>query len=138
MPIAKRLSDLRFSLFADPRTAEALAARGQQVTPLKRGDLKSDELLRRVSAGAMAMVVSAASGVRDRELDSAIRRQCMVRGVPFLPTVEAGLAACVAIWENSRRSEDVRCLQELHGFADESLETEQDEMRENLALRSSA
>jgi hypothetical protein len=62
----------------------------------------------------------------------------MVRGVPFLPTVEAGLAAAIAIWDNSRRSEDVRCLQELHGFADGAAVAEEDGVREDLAMRTSA
>jgi carbamoyl-phosphate synthase large subunit len=138
VPIAKRLSDLRFTLLGDPRTVAALQERGQRATALLRGDLRQDELLHRVGAGGVAMVISAASGVRDRELDSAIRRQCMVRGVPFLPTVEAGLAAAISIWDNSRRSEDVRCLQELHGLAAGIAVAEDDGVREDLAMRTSA
>jgi carbamoyl-phosphate synthase large subunit len=136
LPVAKRLSDLRFLLVADARTAARLEERGLRVDELAEGPNFHHELLRRLNGGELQMILVAPGGVRNREADSALRRQCMVRGVPFLPTVEAGMAAAVAIFEMSHRTEDVRCLQELYQPAEPEREAEA--VREQLAMRHSA
>jgi carbamoyl-phosphate synthase large subunit len=117
VPVAKRLRDLGFELCATDGTAQSLAAHGMQVDVVEKAGGAPPTVVDRILARDLQLVLSTPQGPRARRDDEQIRRACVAAGIPFLTTIEAGLAAVVAIRDLRDRGSDVLCLQELHPAA---------------------
>jgi carbamoyl-phosphate synthase large subunit len=114
VPVATRLRALGFSLFATEGTAQFLREHGFSLEVLARAGGGSPNVVERILARQLQLVLSTPLGPRARRDDEAIRRACVAAGIPFLTTLEAGLAAVAALRELGDRGGDVLCLQELH------------------------
>ena len=91
----KRLADLGFTVLATEGTAEVLRRNGVTCTVLgKHSEGRGNDVVPRILAGEIALVVNTPRGVSGRLDGYEIRTAAVNRGVPCITTVPA-VAACV-------------------------------------------
>jgi carbamoyl-phosphate synthase large subunit len=110
--LARRLSELGFSLIATSGTASALEAAGVAVTRVKKLQEGRPNLLDYFADGAVALVVNTPSGKGARTDEGRIRAAAVQAGVPCLTTLEAATAAVKAIEALGEEEMQVQALQE--------------------------
>jgi carbamoyl-phosphate synthase large subunit len=117
VPVAAALSGLGFRLLATGGTAEALAAAGLAVEPVRKVSEEGEaatvvDLIRR---GRCDLVVNTPQGSGARSDGYLIREAALVARVPCITTLSGAQAAVHAI--ANARLEDALSLQERHGAA---------------------
>jgi len=111
----KRLVDLGFSVLATIGTAEVLRRHGVPCTVVgKHSEGNGDDVVPKVLAGEVDLIVNTPWGVGGRIDGYEIRTAAVARGVPCITTIQ-GAAACVQGIEALVRGDiGVRSLQEHH------------------------
>ena len=113
--IASRLEDLGFRIVATAGTAQAIRGMGVRVADvLKKVGEGSPNVVDRIQAGDVALVINTPTGSGARADGWEIRRAAIARGIPCITTLSGAHAAARAI--NAARSGEpvVLSLQELH------------------------
>ena len=118
--LAASLHDLGFSIMATGGTAQAIRRMGVPVERIQKLSEGSPNVVERIDAGGVDLVVNTPTGSGARADGYEIRRAAVARGVPCITTMSGASAAQRAI--RARRGGDppVASLQELHagGTAD--------------------
>ncbi|MDJ0850580.1 MAG: carbamoyl phosphate synthase large subunit, partial [Myxococcota bacterium] len=104
-----------FKVVATPGTAEALQACGIATEAVPKVGQGRSDVAERIEAGEADLVINTVGqdpvAVRD---SVAIRRQALLRGIPYFTTVAGARAAVGAIRATRLRSIGVRALQDIH------------------------
>jgi len=111
----RRLADLGFEVLATAGTAEVLRRNGVVATVVgKHSEGRGDDVVPRILAGEIDLIVNTPRGVGARRDGYEIRTAAVQQGVPCITTI-SGAAACVQGIEVLVRGEiGVRSLQEHH------------------------
>jgi len=120
----KVLADLGFRVLATEGTAEVLRRNGVTTTVIgKHSHGYGDDVVPRILAGEVDLVVNTPFGVGARRDGYEIRTAAVARGIPCITTIQ-GAAACVqGIQALVRGDIGVRSLQEHHRLLRASAET---------------
>ncbi len=112
--LAASLHDLGFTIMATGGTAQAIRRMGVPVERIQKLSEGSPNVVERIDAGGVALVVNTPTGSGARADGYEIRRAAVARGVPCITTMSGASAAQRAI--RARRSGEPRVfsLQELH------------------------
>jgi carbamoyl-phosphate synthase large subunit len=114
--IASRLQDLGFRIVATAGTAQAIRGQGARVDDvLKKVGEGSPNVVDRIEAGEIALVINTPTGSGARADGWEIRRAAVARGIPCITTLAGGHAAARAIAAARDGEPKVVSLQELHG-----------------------
>jgi carbamoyl-phosphate synthase large subunit len=114
--IASRLQDLGFRVVATAGTAQAIRGMGARVDDvLKKVGDGSPNVVDRIEAGEIALVINTPTGSGARADGWEIRRAAVARGIPCITTLAGGHAAARAIAAARDGEPKVVSLQELHG-----------------------
>jgi carbamoyl-phosphate synthase large subunit len=117
VPIARRLHELGFSIFATEGTAHHLRAGGipaERVLKVYEGRPNAIDLL---VSGEIKLLVNTPLGKLTQQDDYTIRAAALAHRVPYTTTMSAASAACDAIIALRSRQREVRSLQEWHEMA---------------------
>ena len=111
----KRLADLGFEVLATEGTADVLRRNGVSATVVgKHSHGKGDDIVPRILAGEVDLIINTPFGVGTRKDGYEIRTAAVAQGVPCITTIQ-GAAACVQGIEALVRGDiGVRSLQEHH------------------------
>jgi carbamoyl-phosphate synthase large subunit len=116
--VAQILHDQGFRILATRGTAEAIARMGVPVTTLNKIGEGSPHVVDWIERGDVDIVINTPTGSGARTDGWEIRRAAVMRGVPCLTTLSAGVSAARAIARARERGEPpVLSLQELHAAA---------------------
>jgi len=114
--IASQLQDLGFRIVATAGTAQAIRGAGARVDDvLKKVGEGSPNVVDRIDAGEIALVINTPTGSGARADGWEIRRAAVARGIPCITTLAGGHAAARAIAAARDGEPKVVSLQELHG-----------------------
>ena len=111
----KRLADLGFEVLATEGTADVLRRNGVTATVVgKHSHGKGDDIVPRILAGSVDLIINTPFGVGARKDGYEIRTAAVAQGVPCITTIQ-GAGACVQGIEALVRGDiGVRSLQEHH------------------------
>ncbi|MEJ7717806.1 MAG: carbamoyl-phosphate synthase large subunit [Thermoleophilaceae bacterium] len=112
--LAASLHDLDFRLLATGGTAHAIRRMGVPVERVEKIGEGSPNVVDRIEAGDVHMVVNTPTGSGARADGHEIRRAAVARGIPCITTLTGATAAQRAILAMRRDPVEVRSLQELH------------------------
>jgi len=105
-----------FRVIATPGTAASLAKLGVTVESTPKVGHGHPDVVERIEAGEVDLVINTVSSDPVAVRDSAsIRRSALLRQIPYFTTAPAVLAAVGAIRGLRLESIGVRSLQEIHG-----------------------
>ncbi len=114
--IASQLQDLGFRIVATAGTAQAIRGMGVRVDDvIKKVGEGSPNVVDRIEAGEIALVINTPTGSGARADGWEIRRSAVARGIPCITTLAGGNAAARAIAAARDGDPKVVSLQELHG-----------------------
>ena len=113
--LAASLHDLGFSILATRGTAQAIRRMGVPVERILKLSEGSPNVVERIEAGEVDLVVNTPTGSGARADGYEIRRAAVGRGVPCITTMTGASAAQRAIQALRRDEPEVRSLQEIHG-----------------------
>jgi carbamoyl-phosphate synthase large subunit len=119
LPIARRLHDMGFRLFATEGTAKHLAGEGitaERVLKVYEGRPNAIDLL---LSGEVGLLINTPLGKLTQQDDYAIRTAALTHRVPYTTTLSAASAACDAIAALRDQQREVCPLQEWHRLARE-------------------
>jgi carbamoyl-phosphate synthase large subunit len=113
--IAAGFHDMGFKVLATGGTAQAIRRMGVPVERIRKFSEGSPNVVERIEAGEVELVINTPTGSGARADGYQIRRAAVGRGIPCITTMSGASAAQRAI--RASRSEDasVISLQELHG-----------------------
>jgi carbamoyl-phosphate synthase large subunit len=113
--IAAGFHDMGFKVLATGGTAQAIRRMGVPVERIRKLSEGSPNVVERIEAGEVELVINTPTGSGARADGWQIRRAAVARGIPCITTMSGASAAQRAI--RASRSEDasVVSLQELHG-----------------------
>jgi carbamoyl-phosphate synthase large subunit len=117
VPIARRLHELGFTIYATDGTARHLRVRGipaERVLKVYEGRPNPIDLL---VSGQIQLLINTPLGKLTQQDDYTIRAAALAERVPYTTTMSAASAACDAIIALRSRQRDVRALQEWHEIA---------------------
>jgi carbamoyl-phosphate synthase large subunit len=117
VPIARRLHELGFAIYATDGTARHLRVRGipaERVLKVYEGRPNAIDLL---VSGNIQLLVNTPLGKLTQQDDYTIRAAALAHRVPYTTTMSAASAACDAIIALRSRQREVRSLQEWHEMA---------------------
>lgn len=117
LPIARRLHELGFAIFATEGTARHLRTGGipaERVLKVYEGRPNPIDLL---LSGQIGLLINTPLGKLTQRDDYAIRAAALTQRVPYTTTMSAASAACDAIVALRGRGREVRSLQEWHAIA---------------------
>jgi carbamoyl-phosphate synthase large subunit len=112
--IARTLVQLGFEVLATSGTSRFLAARGIDTTPVKKVQEGRPSIVDRIKDGDVQFVVNTTAGKREIADSYSIRRETLMKGLPYCTTLTAARAAVGAMEAARRGSPSVRTLQEYH------------------------
>jgi carbamoyl-phosphate synthase large subunit len=119
LPIARRLHDMGFRLFATEGTAKHLVGEGitaERVLKVYEGRPNAIDLL---LSGEVGLLINTPLGKLTQQDDYAIRTAALTHRVPYTTTLSAASAACDAIAALRDQQREVCPLQEWHRLARE-------------------
>ncbi|MCC6466327.1 MAG: carbamoyl-phosphate synthase large subunit [Planctomycetes bacterium] len=114
VPVARRLHELGFGLVATRGTASALEAAGVPVQTVNKIQEGRPNVLDLIANGEVALLINTPSGKDPHTDEAAMRKRCVMKGIPTLTTLSAAEAAVKAIAELKSHEDSVRCLQEYY------------------------
>jgi carbamoyl-phosphate synthase large subunit len=117
VPIARRLHELGFAIYATDGTARHLRVRGipaERVLKVYEGRPNAIDLL---VSGQIQLLINTPLGKLTQQDDYTIRAAALGARVPYTTTMSAASAACDAIIALRSRQREVRSLQEWHELA---------------------
>jgi carbamoyl-phosphate synthase large subunit len=117
VPIARRLHELGFKIFATEGTARHIRVRGipaERVLKVYEGRPNVVDLL---VSGQIQLLINTPLGKLTQRDDYLIRAAALAHRIPYTTTMSAASAACDAIVSLRSRERDVRSLQEWHEIA---------------------
>jgi carbamoyl-phosphate synthase large subunit len=115
VPIAKRLSEMGFSLVATAGTAKLLARQGMEVDAIhKVAEGYRPNVVDLMKRGDIALVFNTPEDGRARKDSSIIRRTAVTQNIPYYTTVDGAQAAVGGIEALLKGEIGVRSLQEYH------------------------
>jgi carbamoyl-phosphate synthase large subunit len=113
--LAAALHDLDFRILATGGTAHAIRRMGVPVERVEKIGEGSPNVVDRIEAGEVDLVVNTPTGSGARADGQEIRRAAVGRGIPCVTTLTGATAAQRAMLAMRRGGVEVRSLQELHG-----------------------
>jgi carbamoyl-phosphate synthase large subunit len=112
--IARRLVGLGFEVLATAGTSRYLGARGITTTLVKKVQEGRPSIVDRIKDGDVHFVVNTTSGKQEISDSYSIRRETLMKGLPYTTTL-TGARAMVGAMEAARSGPPtVRALQEYH------------------------
>jgi carbamoyl-phosphate synthase large subunit len=115
--LAASLHDLGLGIVATGGTAQAIRRMGVPVERIRKVHEGSPNVVDRIEAGGVDMVINTPTGSGARADGAEIRRAAVGRGIPCITTMTGASAAQRAIRAARDDAPHVRPLQELHGAA---------------------
>jgi carbamoyl-phosphate synthase large subunit len=119
--LAASLHDLGFKVLATGGTAQSIRRMGIPVERIRKLSEGSPNVVERIEAGGVDLVVNTPTGSGARADGHEIRRAAVARGIPCITTMSGASAAQRAIRASRTQEPEVIPLQELH--ADTRLRT---------------
>ena len=113
--IAAAFHDMGFRVLATGGTSQAIRRMGVPVERIKKLSEGSPNVVERIEAGEVALVINTPTGSGARADGYEIRRAAIGRGVPCITTMSGASAAQRAIRASRSGDIEVISLQELHG-----------------------
>jgi carbamoyl-phosphate synthase large subunit len=113
--LAAALHDLGFDILATGGTATAIRRMGVPVERILKLSEGSPNVVDRIRAGEVDLVINTPTGSGARADGWEIRRAAVARGIPCITTMTGASAAQRAILARRKGEPPVRSLQELHG-----------------------
>jgi carbamoyl-phosphate synthase large subunit len=117
--LAASLHDLGFSVLATGGTAQAIRRMGVPVEKIKKLSEGSPNVVERIEAGEVALVINTPTGSGARADGYEIRRAATGRGIPCITTMSGASAAQRAIRARLGEEQEPIPLQELHRSTEE-------------------
>jgi carbamoyl-phosphate synthase large subunit len=114
--VALALYDLGFSILATRGTAQAIRRMGVPAERIKKLSEGSPNVVDRIEAGEVGLVINTPTGSGARADGYEIRRAAVASGVPCITTMSGASAVQRAIVSLRQGHDTVRSLQELHGL----------------------
>ncbi len=114
--LAASFHDMGFRVVATGGTATAIRRMGVPVERIKKLSEGSPNVVERIEAGEVDMVINTPTGFGARADGYEIRRAAIGRGIPCITTMSGASAAQRAIRSSRSGETSVISLQELHGF----------------------
>ncbi len=115
--IAAAFCDMGFRVMATGGTAGAIRRMGVPVERIQKLSEGSPNVVERIDAGEVDLVINTPTGSGARADGYEIRRSAVGRGIPCITTMSGASAAQRAIRARRSGESSVISLQELHGFA---------------------
>jgi carbamoyl-phosphate synthase large subunit len=115
--VARRLSALGFELLATRGTAAYLAERGVPSTVVLKAREGRPSIVDRIIDGDVHLVVNTTAGKREISDSYSIRRETLMKQVPYVTTLTGANAAVGAIEAARAGKADARALQDYLGLA---------------------
>jgi carbamoyl-phosphate synthase large subunit len=112
--LAASLHDLGFDVLATGGTSQAIRRMGVPVERIKKLTEGSPNVVERIEAGEVDLVINTPTGSGARADGYEIRRAAVARGIPCITTMSGASAAQRAIRALRSGEPPVRSLQELH------------------------
>jgi carbamoyl-phosphate synthase large subunit len=113
--IAGAFHDMGFRVLATGGTSQAIRRMGVPVERLSKVSEGSPNVVDRIEAGEVSMVINTPTGSGARADGYEIRRAAVARGIPCITTLSGASAAQRAIRASRSGETQVVSLQELHG-----------------------
>jgi carbamoyl-phosphate synthase large subunit len=113
--IAAGFHDMGFRVLATGGTAQAIRRMGVPVERIKKLSEGSPNVVERIEAGEVELVINTPTGSGARADGYQIRRAAVGRGIPCITTMSGASAAQRAIRASRSEEAAVMSLQELHG-----------------------
>jgi carbamoyl-phosphate synthase large subunit len=114
--IAAGFHDMGFRVLATGGTAQAIRRMGVPVERIKKFSEGSPNVVERIEAGEVELVINTPTGSGARADGYQIRRAAVARGIPCITTMSGASAAQRAIRAGRSQEAAVISLQELHGL----------------------
>jgi carbamoyl-phosphate synthase large subunit len=114
--LAASFHDMGFRVVATGGTATAIRRMGVPVERIKKLSEGSPNVVERIDAGEVDLVINTPTGSGARADGYQIRRAAIGRGIPCITTMSGASAAQRAIRSGRSGETSVISLQELHGF----------------------
>ena len=115
--LAASLHDLGFEVLATGGTAQAIRRMGVPVERIQKLSEGSPNVVERIEAGEVDLVINTPTGSGARADGYEIRRAAVARGIPCITTMTGASAAQRAIRARRAGEPEVISLQELHAAA---------------------
>ncbi len=112
--IARRLVALGFEVLATKGTSRFLATRRLQTTLVLKVQEGRPSIVDRIKDGDVHFVVNTTAGKREIADSYSIRRETLMKGLPYFTTLTGARAALGAMEAAGAATPDVRSLQEYH------------------------
>jgi carbamoyl-phosphate synthase large subunit len=112
--VARRLAALDFEVLATGGTAAFLAKEGVKATRVLKVNEGRPSIVDRIIDGDVHLVVNTTAGKREVSDSFSIRRETLMKGVPYVTTLTAARAAVGAIEAARAGRAEARSLQEYH------------------------
>ncbi len=113
--LAAGFHDMGFTVLATGGTSQAIRRMGVPVERIRKLSEGSPNVVERIDAGEVDMVVNTPTGSGARADGYEIRRSAVARGIPCITTMSGASAAQRAIRARRSGEVSVMALQELHG-----------------------
>src|SRR5205085_972478 len=113
--LAASFHDMGFRVLATGGTAQAVRRMGVPVERIKKLSEGSPNVVERIDAGEVDLVINTPTGSGARADGYEIRRAAVARGIPCITTMSGASAAQRAVRARRNEQVDVTSLQELHG-----------------------
>jgi carbamoyl-phosphate synthase large subunit len=117
LPVAQKLVELGFHLYATEGTHRFLQKHGIAAAPLNKIKEGRPNIIDYVINGQIQLVINTFSGPQGRPDEKAIRTLVISRGIPLITTISAARAAVEGIEALRARRVTLRSLQEYHAEA---------------------
>ncbi len=112
--IARKLAGLGFEVLATGGTSRFLSARGIATTPVKKVQEGRPSIVDRIKDGDVHFVVNTTAGKQEIADSYSIRRETLMKGLPYCTTLTAARAAVGAMEAASVGPSGVVSIQEYH------------------------
>jgi carbamoyl-phosphate synthase large subunit len=109
------MHDMGFDILATGGTASAIRRMGVPVERILKLSEGSPNVVDRITAGEVDIVINTPTGSGARADGWEIRRAAVARGIPCITTMTGASAAQRAVQARRNGEPPVRSLQELHG-----------------------
>ncbi len=110
--IAKKLSDLKFKLFATSGTAAALLKSGLEVEIVPKLGEGRPNVIDRIKSGHIDLVINTPAGKATKQDEAQIRSTAILHNVPLVTTVQGAEATVNGIEGLIKNKLDVKSIQE--------------------------